>query len=465
MNKQRFAILALLISLAIVSVLNIIHISAASPLAPKVDQVKGASVSAEQSNNAPTQLVGFGAANYSVDEVEGTATITVTLDAALSVTVTVGYATSDDTAIAGSDYLTVSGVLMFTPGVTSQTFAVSILDDTLEELDETIALTLSNPTNSTLRIPDESAILTILDDDNYIYLSLVLNRWPPIPYTPVLNSIPDPDGNGNYTVSWDSTELAESYTLEEATNANFTDAIVSYQGTGTLHTVTGQPAGTYYYRVKATNGWGDSRWSNVQSVRVGPPETPVLNPISNPGGYGSYTVSWDEADMAQTYILQEDDNAAFSNPITVYSGLDTSKSITGRDNRTYYYRVQASNSFGSSPWSNVVSVQVAQTCLPQLGGWTGEESQRGYSVSFTITSECKVHNFKIKIPFGGLNTCRITILEDLTIVDNEFSFDFLGGDISGEFDSSTSASGAYRVVLCGNTIIIPASEGTWEADK
>jgi hypothetical protein len=319
MNKQRFIILVLLVSLAIVSTLGIVRTSAASPLAPALNQVEGVGVPAEHSNNAvtpstssgqalpagvsadwraglreeigeseyraiwqektrinaPTQLVGFSAANYSVGEAESTATITVTLDAALSLTVTVDYATSDNTAIAGSDYLTVSGVLTFTPDVTSQIFTVSILDDTLEESDETITLTLSNPTNGALRIP-ESATLTILDDDNYIYLPLVLKRWPPIPYTPVLNSISNPDSDGNYTVNWDSAELAESYTLEEATNANFTDATVVYQGTGTLYTVSDQSAGTYYYRVKATNGWGDSGWSNVQLVTVAPPPPMTL---------------------------------------------------------------------------------------------------------------------------------------------------------------------------------------------
>lgn len=32
-----------------------------------------------------------------------------------------------------------------------------------------------------------------------------------------------------------------------------------------------QPEGLYYYRVKASNAWGDSPWSNVESVLVGGP--------------------------------------------------------------------------------------------------------------------------------------------------------------------------------------------------
>jgi hypothetical protein len=103
-------------------------------------------------------------------------------------------------------------------------------------------------------------------------------------------------------------------------------------------------------------------------------------------------------------------------------------------------------------------------CLPELGDWTGQESQRDYQVSFTVTSQCEVHEFSIRIPFGA-GSCQITIGEDLPIDDNEFSFDFTGGSISGDFDSSTSASGAYSVFFCEDTLIIPPSEGTWEAHK
>ena len=118
----------------------------------------------------------------------------------------------------------------------------------------------------------------------------------------------------------------------------------------------------------------------------------------------------------------------------------------------------------STPTPTPTATSTPSPCLPQLGDWTGQESEKNYPVSFTVTSECKVHLFKIKVRFGA-TTCRITVLEDLPIIDDKFLFDATGVDISGEFDSSTSASGTYRVFLCGSTIIIPASEGTWEAHK
>ena len=104
-----------------------------------------------------------------------------------------------------------------------------------------------------------------------VYLPLVVKRWPPIPDVPVLNPIHNPDEDGNYTVSWQAAYLAETYTLQEATNPNFSGAVTRYSGTGLSWVASDKPVNTYYYRVRASNSWGDSGWSNVQQVTVLPP--------------------------------------------------------------------------------------------------------------------------------------------------------------------------------------------------
>jgi len=86
----------------------------------------------------------------------------------------------------------------------------------------------------------------------------------------VLNPINNPNGSSGYTVSWQAAYLASTYILQEATNANFTGAVTRYSGTGTSWTASGTAPGTYYYRVKATNSWGDSGWSNTQQTTVWP---------------------------------------------------------------------------------------------------------------------------------------------------------------------------------------------------
>lgn len=109
--------------------------------------------------------VQFSATTYSVNEADGFATITVMLSASTTLTVTVNYATSDGTANEGSDYDSTSGTLTFNPGQTNQTFTVPIIDDNLDEPDETISLTLSNPNSAATLGTPSNATLTIVDDD------------------------------------------------------------------------------------------------------------------------------------------------------------------------------------------------------------------------------------------------------------------------------------------------------------
>jgi hypothetical protein len=88
------------------------------------------------------------------------------------------------------------------------------------------------------------------------------------------------------------------------------------------------------------------------------PDMPVLSPIDNPNGSNSYSVSWNTAYLATTYVLEEDDNQIFSSPDSVYNGSSTSWSVTGKPTGNYYYRVEAHNSWGDSGWSNVQSTTV-----------------------------------------------------------------------------------------------------------
>jgi hypothetical protein len=87
----------------------------------------------------------------------------VTLSAPSGKTVSVGYATANGTATAGSDYQAASGTLSFPPGTTTRTVSVTILADGLVEPTETFTLSLSSPTNAT--IADGTGTGTIVDDD------------------------------------------------------------------------------------------------------------------------------------------------------------------------------------------------------------------------------------------------------------------------------------------------------------
>jgi uncharacterized repeat protein (TIGR01451 family) len=100
------------------------------------------------------------------------------------------------------------------------------------------------------------------------YLPLLLRRHPAFPDAPVLNAITPPGAGPGYTVSWNPAYLADSYVLQQAADAAFTTPTEVYAGPGTSTVIASRGIATYHYRVKARNAWGDSAWSNVQSVEV-----------------------------------------------------------------------------------------------------------------------------------------------------------------------------------------------------
>jgi hypothetical protein len=91
-------------------------------------------------------------------------TFTVTLSSASATPVTFDIATSNGTAVAGYDYVAKALVGETIPaGELTKTFTVTINGDTTDELDEKLAVNLSNASGAT--ISDNRAIGTITNDD------------------------------------------------------------------------------------------------------------------------------------------------------------------------------------------------------------------------------------------------------------------------------------------------------------
>lgn len=116
-------------------------------------------------NYAPLPRVHFTSSSYVAGEDAGTAVVNVILSATSSDTIRVNYASHDGTATAGQDYTSVSGTLTFAPGESQKAITVPLLDDAVDESDETLTLTLSSTSGAVLGSPATS-VLTILDNDD-----------------------------------------------------------------------------------------------------------------------------------------------------------------------------------------------------------------------------------------------------------------------------------------------------------
>lgn len=107
----------------------------------------------------------FTTPRYTVNEGAGTVTITVTRTGGSTGPAQVAYRTiGRGTATPGGDYNVASGVLSFADGQTNRRFTLQILDDNLDEPNETVRIELINPSEGA-ELGTKVATLTILDDD------------------------------------------------------------------------------------------------------------------------------------------------------------------------------------------------------------------------------------------------------------------------------------------------------------
>ena len=109
--------------------------------------------------------VGISVANASANEnTDDTIDFTVSLSRASTSTITVNYATQDGTATAGQDYTSKSGMLTFAVGERTKTITVNLINDSIDEGNETFLVNLSNASGG--QISDSQAVGTIQNTDD-----------------------------------------------------------------------------------------------------------------------------------------------------------------------------------------------------------------------------------------------------------------------------------------------------------
>ena len=144
--------------------------------------------------------------------------------------VTVDYATADETATAGTDYVATSGTAILpSGGCKCTTVSVTINGDTAPELNETFEVNLSNPVGKT--ITDGQGIGTITNDDQ--------------PHATIDDpSVSENGGTLTFTVTLDQSSPTDAVMTYSAAAGTATDGS-DYTGvSGTLTIVGGQTQGT-----------------------------------------------------------------------------------------------------------------------------------------------------------------------------------------------------------------------------
>ena len=119
---------------------------------------------------------------------------------------------------------------------------------------------------------------------------------------------------------------------------------------------------TYYYRVKATNGTGNSGYSNEVNVSVPECETVPSAPTNLSGTAVSSSeidLTWsDNSDNEEGFkIERKEEGGSYSEVASLPSDTTTYKDTGLSADTTYYYRIKAFNNKGESNHSNEISIK------------------------------------------------------------------------------------------------------------
>jgi len=218
-----------------------------------------------------------------------------------------------------------------------------------------------------------------------------------------------------FQASWNAVPGATSYQVDVSGNAAFSNFATGFNAasvSGTSVTTTGLFAGlVYYVRIRAVNANGVSGNSATCQQLLIPP-APFARAATSPTTT-SFTANWIAALGATAYSIDVADNSGFNPTLPAYGGLvttSTALTVNGlTPGTTYYYRIKASNSSGTSEWSTNTSaltlpqpplaIDATATATGMNVNWVSVASATAYEL-FISTDQ----NFTNLIPVYGPKT-------------------------------------------------------------
>ena len=189
----------------------------------------------------------------------------------------------------------------------------------------------------------------------------VINRPP----APIATSGTEIEPNSFYA-NWEAAERAVGYTLDVATDSEFTSFVSGYEDLDVENVLTWlvdsniSAGNVYYYRVRAYNNGGSSTNSNTIAIT-----TTLLAPLATDAtnlAADSFSANWNASIGATGYRLDVATDSEFTEFVSGYEDLNVNNVLTfSVDSNisagtTYYYRVRAYNIDTTSTDSNTISL-------------------------------------------------------------------------------------------------------------
>ncbi|MGY6521478.1 MAG: LamG-like jellyroll fold domain-containing protein [Mongoliitalea sp.] len=194
-----------------------------------------------------------------------------------------------------------------------------------------------------------------------IYInSIVKNPINKVPSRVVL-TLPSQNGINvvpvDVSFAWTPLSNAQSYTLQLSKVSDFSSGVTTVNNI-TNHSIVYpalDPNSTYFWRVRARNSSGNGPYSvtgtfRTSSTNTVPGRTVLLGPGQDAQGVGLAPLfTWAQVPNAKSYRIQVSTTSDFSSLVINQSNLPTNQfqaTVRLLENRTYFWRVRASNDTG-----------------------------------------------------------------------------------------------------------------------
>ena len=393
----------------------------------------------------------------SIDDVSATEgdplTFTVTLSAESDETVTVVYATADDTGISPSDYTNASDTLTFAAGVTTQTITVATTEDTTVESSETITVLLSNATNAT--ISDDTGTGTIIDDDGTANNAPVFDPATATREVPensavgtsvgaVIPEATPADSGDTLTYSLEGTDAA-SFDFDASARQIKTKMGVTYNHEATKN--------TYSVDVKASDGTDSGTLAVTINVtdadeKSAKPDKPTVTVVPDLGSVKKLGVTWMKPDLnggpdIVGYEVQYREGTSGTWRTWPHTGTGTTATITALKASTeYQVQVRANNDELPSDWSDPSDAvrTEADTTAPGLD--SGDVFGSGISIRLTF-------NEQLDLVAGALPSAAASAFT-LTVDGNTLAISSISASANGILLSIVPSSTIFQ----GQTVVV-----------
>ena len=193
-------------------------------------------------NKQPNQLQ-FQGATFTVNESDGFANIVVTRIGDPNTTVSVDYATSDGTGLAGRNYTPTTGTLTFGPGELTKVIPVGLVADQAPGVDTTFNVTLTNAQGNGATLgPITTTVVTVRETDIPGVFSFSAAS-----YTAA-------EGSGPFTITVTRVGNQGTVTVSFTTSNGTATAGNQYDATsGTLTFLPGQSTRTFTVNIRQNN--------------------------------------------------------------------------------------------------------------------------------------------------------------------------------------------------------------------